>query len=106
MVVGDTLANPLSHTPGGFLLGLAAYDSWFAASPSTAAAANQERLIQDEVILAVDLALAAQGVLPPAAEAAALDMVVGDTLANPLSHTPGGFLLGLAAYDAAATAPV
>jgi hypothetical protein len=33
-------------------------------------------------------------------------MVVGDILANPLSHTPEGFLLGLAAFNAAVAAPV
>jgi hypothetical protein len=45
-------------------------------------------LIRDEVFLAVDLMLAAQGVLPPAAEAAALDLLVADILANPVNHTP------------------
>jgi hypothetical protein len=50
------------------------------------------------------MALAAQGGLPPTAEAAALDVLLGDILADPLSHTPAGFLLGLEAYTAAVTA--
>jgi hypothetical protein len=73
-------------------------------SPSTSA--DLQRLIRDEVFLAVDMALAAQGGLPPTVEAAAIDVLLGDILANPLSHTPAGFLLGLEAYDALATAPV
>jgi hypothetical protein len=61
-------------------------------------------LIVDEVFLAADVALAAQGDLPPAAEVAAIDVLVEDILADPLSQTPEGFLLGLEAFNTAATA--
>jgi hypothetical protein len=85
----------------------AAAGSAASAAPATgnsSTSADLQRLIRDEVFLAVDMALAAQGGLPPAAEAAAIEVLVGDILADPLSHTPGGFLLGLGVYDAAVTA--
>jgi hypothetical protein len=46
----------------------------------------------------------AQGDLPPAAEAAAIDSLVRDLLADPLSRTPEGFLLGVEVFNTAATA--
>jgi hypothetical protein len=52
------------------------------AAPATAnssTSADLQRLIRDEVLLAVDMALAAQGGLPPATEAAALDLLVEDS---------------------------
>jgi hypothetical protein len=69
----------------------AAAASAAAAAPamgSSSTSANRQQLIRDEVFLAVDLMLAAQGGLPPAAEAAAIDLLVADILANSVNHTP------------------
>jgi hypothetical protein len=71
----------------------AAAASAAAAAPATgnsSTSADLHRLIRDEVLLAVDMARAAQGGLPPAAEAAAIEVLVADILAKPAQPHAGG----------------